>query len=118
VERADRRREIPAAGDDRTAQPRDSGHPDRGVDGLKGFPEALTSVFPRAVVQTRIVHLIRYSMHFAAWQERRPVALALKPTYETASGHGGAGGWKISSAAPRGKNIPPSRRTGGATGSS
>jgi putative transposase len=37
------------------------------VDGLKGFPEAITSVFPRAVVQTCIVHLIRYSMHFAAW---------------------------------------------------
>jgi putative transposase len=51
------------------------------VDGLKGFPEAITSVFPRAVVQTCIVHLIRYSMHFAAWKERRPVALALKPIY-------------------------------------
>ena len=54
------------------------------VDGLKGFPEAITSVFPRAVVQTCIVHLIRYSMHFAAWKERRPVALALKPIYQAA----------------------------------
>src|SRR3981081_4568000 len=52
------------------------------VDGLKGFPEAITSVFPRAVVQTCIVHLLRYSMHFAAWKERRPVALALKPIYQ------------------------------------
>jgi putative transposase len=34
------------------------------VDGLKGFPEAITSVFPKAVVQTCIVHLIRYSMPF------------------------------------------------------
>jgi putative transposase len=49
---------------------------------LKGFPEAITSVFPRAVVQTCIVHLIRYSMHFASWKERRPVALALKPIYQ------------------------------------
>src|SRR5690349_22913270 len=33
------------------------------VDGLKGFPDAITSVFPKTVVQTCIVHLIRYSMH-------------------------------------------------------
>src|SRR3982074_3085186 len=55
------------------------------VDGLKGFPEAITSVFPRAVVQTCIVHLLRYSMHFAAWKERRPVAAALKPIYQAES---------------------------------
>jgi putative transposase len=52
------------------------------VDGLKGFPEAITSVFPKTLVQTCIVHLIRYSMHFASWKERRPVALALKPIYQ------------------------------------
>jgi putative transposase len=55
------------------------------VDGLKGFPEAITSVFPQTIVQTCIVHLIRYSMHFASWQERRPVALALKPVYQAAA---------------------------------
>src|SRR5207245_11651437 len=52
------------------------------VDGLKGFPEAITSVFPQAVVQTCIVHLIRYSMHFASWKDRRPVAAALTPIYQ------------------------------------
>lgn len=55
------------------------------VDGLKGFPEAITTVFPRTVVQTCIVHLIRYSMHFASWKERRPVAAALKPVYQACS---------------------------------
>jgi putative transposase len=55
------------------------------VDGLKGFPEAITSVFPQAVVQTCIVHLIRYSMHFASWKERRPVTAALKPIYQAES---------------------------------
>jgi transposase-like protein len=55
------------------------------VDGLKGFPEAITTVFPRTVVQTCIVHLIRYSMHFASWKERRPVAAALKPVYQAES---------------------------------
>ena len=44
------------------------------VDGLKGFPEAITTVFPDTVVQTCIVHLIRYSMQFASWKERKPIA--------------------------------------------
>ena len=49
------------------------------VDGLKGFPEVITAVFPQTLVQTCIVHLIRYSMHFASWKERQRVALALNP---------------------------------------
>ena len=51
------------------------------VDGLKGFPEAITAVFPDTVVQTCIVHLIRYSMQFASWKERKLIASALKPIY-------------------------------------
>ncbi len=51
------------------------------VDGLKGFPEAITAVFPDTVVQTCIVHLIRYSMQFASWKERKLIAAALKPVY-------------------------------------
>ena len=42
-------------------------------------------MFPRTVVQTCIVHLIRYSMHFAAWKERRPGAAALKPVSQAES---------------------------------
>jgi len=55
------------------------------VDGLKGFPEAITSVFPKTLVQTCIVHLIRYSMQFALWKEHRAVAAALKPVYQAES---------------------------------
>jgi putative transposase len=55
------------------------------VDGLKGFPDAIASVFPRTVVQTCIVHLIRYAMQLASWKERRPVATALKPIYQAES---------------------------------
>jgi putative transposase len=55
------------------------------VDGLKGFPEAITSVFPQTVVQTCIVHLIRFSMHFARWKERRLIGAALKPIYQAES---------------------------------
>ena len=55
------------------------------VDGLKGFPEAITSVFPKTVVQTCIVHLIRYSLQFASWKERWKIAAALKPIYQAES---------------------------------
>jgi P-type E1-E2 ATPase len=41
------------------------------VDGLKGFPEAITSVFPRTVMQTCIVHLIRNSLAFVLWKDRK-----------------------------------------------
>ena len=55
------------------------------VDGLKGFPEAISAVFPDTVVQTCIVHLIRYSMQFASWKERRAIAATLKPIYKADS---------------------------------
>ncbi len=51
------------------------------VDGLKGFPEAIESVFPETLVQTCIVHLIRYSLSLASWKERKPLAAALKLIY-------------------------------------
>lgn len=52
------------------------------VDGLKGFPEAITAAFPKTVVRTSIVHLVRYAMQFAAWKERKAVVAALKPVYQ------------------------------------
>ena len=52
------------------------------VDGLKGFPEAITAVFPDTVVQTCIVHLIRNSIQLASWKERKGLAQALKPAYQ------------------------------------
>lgn len=55
------------------------------VDGLKGFPEAITTIFPDCVVQTCLVHLIRYSMQFASWKERKALAQALRPIYAAAS---------------------------------
>ena len=60
------------------------------VDGLKGFPEAITTVFPDCVVQTCIVHLIRYSLQFASWKERKPLAQALKAIYTAASAEAAA----------------------------
>src|SRR3712207_3761439 len=46
------------------------------VDGLKGFPEAIVAVFPEATVQTCIVHLLRHSLDFVSWKDRRAVAAA------------------------------------------
>jgi len=51
------------------------------VDGLKGFPEAITAVFPETVVQTCIVHLLRNSMDFVSWKDRKGLATALKQIY-------------------------------------
>lgn len=52
------------------------------VDGLKGFPEALETVFPNTTVQTCIVHLLRYCLSSASYQERKALAAALKPIYQ------------------------------------
>jgi putative transposase len=55
------------------------------VDGLKGFPEAIEAVFPQTWVQTCIVHLIRNSMRFVPYRDRRQVAKDLKPIYTAAT---------------------------------
>ena len=51
------------------------------TDALKGFPEAITAVFPNAMVQTCIVHLIRNSLDFVSYKDRKSVAAALKAIY-------------------------------------
>ena len=51
------------------------------ADGLKGFPEALEAVFPATTLQTCIVHLIRNSLDYAGWKDRKALAAAIKPIY-------------------------------------
>ena len=51
------------------------------IDGLKGFPEAITAVFPETQVQTCIVHLIRNCLSYCNWKQRQPVARELKNIY-------------------------------------
>jgi transposase-like protein len=55
------------------------------TDGLKGMPEALGAVYPTTTLQTCIVHLMRNSLEFANWKERKALAAALKPIYTAAS---------------------------------
>jgi putative transposase len=51
------------------------------VDGLKGFPQAIESVYPQAEVQMCIVHMVRASLNYVNWKERKRVATDLKPIY-------------------------------------
>jgi putative transposase len=55
------------------------------VDGLKGFPEAIESVFPQTVVQLCIVHLVRHSLNYVGWKERQEVAADLRTIYTAAT---------------------------------
>src|SRR5712691_479855 len=55
------------------------------TDGLKGMSEALAAVYPATTLQTCIVHLLRNSLEFANWKERKPLAAALRPIYTAAS---------------------------------
>ena len=55
------------------------------VDGLKGFPEAIESVFPKTEVQLCIVHMVRHSLNFVGWKQRKEVATDLKKIYTSAT---------------------------------
>ena len=55
------------------------------TDGLKGMSEALAAVFPATTLQTCIVHLIRNSLDYASWKERKALAAAIKPIYTAPS---------------------------------
>ena len=55
------------------------------VDGLKGFPEAIETVFPQAQVQLCIVHLVRNSLKYVSWKQRKEVAGDLKTIYQAST---------------------------------
>src|SRR5205807_5043405 len=55
------------------------------MDGLKGFPQAIESVFPEARVQLCIVHLVRATLNYVNWKERQRVAADLKGIYRAAT---------------------------------
>ena len=55
------------------------------VDGLKGFPEAIETVFPKTAVQLCIVHMVRYSLNYVSWKLRKAVAADLRVIYSAAT---------------------------------
>ena len=76
------------------------------VDGLKGFPEAINAVFPQTVVQTCIVHLIRNSMDFASWKDRRAIAAELRKIYRAKDADAGKEALDAFDAGPWGRKYP------------
>jgi putative transposase len=76
------------------------------VDGLKGFPEAITAVFPQAQVQTCIVHLIRNSLDFVSYKDRRAVAAALKAVYKAMDADAGAAALEAFATGEWGRRYP------------
>jgi putative transposase len=58
------------------------------VDGLKGFPQAIEAVYPQTTVQLCIVHLVRGSLQYVSWKERRSVAQDLRAIYQAATAEG------------------------------
>jgi putative transposase len=76
------------------------------TDGLKGMPEALAAVFPATTLQTCIVHLIRNSLDFASWKDRKLLAAAIKPIYTAASAEAAQAQLDAFEAGPWGRKFP------------
>ena len=76
------------------------------VDGLKGFPAAIHAAFPQTQVQTCIVHLLRHSLSFVSFQDRREVVAAIKPIYQAPTADAAAAALAAFEAGPWGRKIP------------
>jgi len=58
------------------------------VDGLKGFPDAIEALYPKTEIQLCIVHMIRNSLRYVSWKERKAVARDLRTIYTAATAEG------------------------------
>jgi len=76
------------------------------VDGLKGFPEAIAAVFPQTQVQACVVHLIRNSLAFVSWKDRKAVAVALKEVYRARTAEAGQAALDAFDEGPWGRKYP------------
>jgi transposase-like protein len=76
------------------------------TDGLKGMGEALAAVYPAATLQTCIVHLIRNSLDYASWKDRKPLAKAIKPIYTAVSAEAAEAELAAFEASPWGQKFP------------
>ncbi|MDQ3024790.1 MAG: IS256 family transposase [bacterium] len=76
------------------------------TDGLKGMPEALGAVFPATTLQTCIVHLIRNSLDYASWKDRKLLAAAIRPIYTAANAEAALAELDAFEQGPWGKKFP------------
>jgi putative transposase len=76
------------------------------VDGLKGFPEAISAVFPKTQVQACVVHLIRTSLDYVSYKDRKAVAAALKEIYRARNAEAGQAALEAFDEGPWGRKYP------------
>jgi putative transposase len=76
------------------------------TDGLKGMPEALGAVFPATTLQTCIVHLIRNSLDYASWKDRKLLAAAIRPIYTAVNAEAAQAELDAFEQGPWGKKFP------------
>ena len=76
------------------------------TDGLKGMGEALEVVYPQTTLQTCIVHLMRNSLDYANWKDRKPLAAAIKPVYTAPSAEAALAELDAFESGPWGKKFP------------
>lgn len=76
------------------------------TDGLKGMPEALAAVYPATTLQTCIVHLIRNSLDYASWKDRKALAAAIKPIYTAPSAEAAQAELDAFETGPWGQKFP------------
>ena len=76
------------------------------TDGLKGMPEALGAVFPATTLQTCIVHLIRNSLDYATWKDRKALAAAIRPIYTASNAEAALAELDAFEQGPWGKKFP------------
>jgi putative transposase len=76
------------------------------VDGLKGFPEAIAAVFPKTQVQACVVHLMRTSLDYVSYKDRKAVAAALKEIYRARNAEAGKAALEAFDAGPWGRKYP------------
>ena len=76
------------------------------TDGLKGMSEALAAVFPATTLQTCLVHLIRHSLDFANWKERKLMATALRTIYTAPTAEAASAALDAFERGPWGRKFP------------
>jgi putative transposase len=86
------------------------------TDGLKGMAEALEAVFPATTLQTCIVHLIRNSLDYASWKDRKQLAAAIRRSTAPRAPRRPKPSWRPSSAARGARSSRPWSRPGAGRG--
>jgi putative transposase len=86
------------------------------VDGLKGFPDAIEAVFPKAVVQLCIVHMVRHSLNYVSWKRRKEGGGRPAPHLHGRHRRGGRAAARASSRPSGMPSTCPSASPGAGTG--